>query len=216
MRHQRPKRTQLDNQKWPIKLYHLMAINETYHKIQSKHGKIVLSECSVEQNQIYQYTYGENSFPMKRNNCYCWENYEKILKYQPMRIYMDTTTTVHHHFYLLEWKHSSTRNQNVSKQFRTLKKGIRTRHIVWGLSILEPMGKQNTRTKSIRDCVFQTQIHKKNQPSLHILFWAMGERNLVFYANNGRIEGQYHKWLQEYFTVTVAMFLRMGLKTNLE
>ena len=48
------------------------------------------------------------------------------------------------------------------------------------------------------------------------MFWAMGERNLVFYANNGRIEGQYHEWLQDYFTVTVAMFLRMGLKTNLE
>ena len=46
--------------------------------------------------------------------------------------------------------------------------------------------------------------------------WAAGERNLVFYVDDGRIVGQYHEWVQDALTMTVAMFLRMGLETNLE
>ena len=48
------------------------------------------------------------------------------------------------------------------------------------------------------------------------LVWAAGVRNLVFYVNNGRIAGQYHKWVEDELTVTVAVFHRMGLNTNLE
>ena len=46
--------------------------------------------------------------------------------------------------------------------------------------------------------------------------WAAGERNLVFYSGDRRIVGRYHEWVQESLTVTVAMFRRMGLDTNLE
>ena len=46
--------------------------------------------------------------------------------------------------------------------------------------------------------------------------WADGERNLIFYADNGRIVGQDHEWVQDALSVTVAMFHRMGLETNLE
>ena len=48
------------------------------------------------------------------------------------------------------------------------------------------------------------------------MVWAARDKKLVFYANDGRIVGQYHKWVQYVLTVTVAMFFRMGLKTNLE
>ena len=47
------------------------------------------------------------------------------------------------------------------------------------------------------------------------LGWAAGERNMIFYAGNGRIAGKDHKWVQDALTVTVAMFRRMGLDTNL-
>ena len=50
----------------------------------------------------------------------------------------------------------------------------------------------------------------------HGLVWEAGGRNLVLYANNGRISGWYHKLVQNALTVRVAMFLRMGLDTNLD
>ena len=56
-------------------------------------------------------------------------------------------------------------------------------------------------------------IPKKAQ---HGMEWAAGNRNPVLYADDGRIEGQDHDWVQDEFTVTVAMFLRMGLDSNLD
>ena len=50
----------------------------------------------------------------------------------------------------------------------------------------------------------------------HSLGWSAGERNLVFYADDVRIAGQYHIWVQDALTVTVAMFKRVGLKNNME
>ena len=41
--------------------------------------------------------------------------------------------------------------------------------------------------------------------------WAAGERNLIFYADGGRIDGRYHIWVQYALPVSVAMFRRMGL-----
>ena len=46
--------------------------------------------------------------------------------------------------------------------------------------------------------------------------WAAGDKNLVFYANDGRILGRDHEWVQYLLIVTVSMFLRMGLGANLE
>ena len=54
------------------------------------------------------------------------------------------------------------------------------------------------------------------QESQHILGWADGERNLVLHANDVRIAGQDHDWVKDVLTVTVSMFRRMRLKTNLE
>ena len=42
-----------------------------------------------------------------------------------------------------------------------------------------------------------------------------GEINIVFYAEDGRIAGRSHVWVQEALNVTVAMFQRMGLEMNL-
>ena len=39
---------------------------------------------------------------------------------------------------------------------------------------------------------------------------------MVFYADDGQIEGQDHIWVQDALTVTVVMFIRAGLYTNLE
>ena len=36
--------------------------------------------------------------------------------------------------------------------------------------------------------------------------WVVGEKNLIFYADNGRIGGREHIWLQDALTVSVAMF----------
>ena len=54
------------------------------------------------------------------------------------------------------------------------------------------------------------------QETKHSLGWAAGERNMIFYASNGRIAGLDHLWVQESLSVTLAMFWRMILETNLE
>ena len=43
-----------------------------------------------------------------------------------------------------------------------------------------------------------------------------GGEKLVFYADDRRIAGWDHEWVQDALTVTVAMLGRMGLETNLE
>ena len=44
------------------------------------------------------------------------------------------------------------------------------------------------------------------------LGWAAGKRNLIFYSDDGRIEGQDHKRVQDSLSVKVEMFRRMGLE----
>ena len=44
------------------------------------------------------------------------------------------------------------------------------------------------------------------QEAHHGMGWEAGARNLVFYADDGRIEEQDHEWVQDALTVTVAMF----------
>ena len=46
--------------------------------------------------------------------------------------------------------------------------------------------------------------------------WAAGETNMVLYADDGRIEGRYHIWVQYALPVTWEMFRRVGLRTNPE
>ena len=50
----------------------------------------------------------------------------------------------------------------------------------------------------------------------HGMGWATGERNLVFYADDGKITGRYHIWVQDVLTVTVVMLRRGGIDTNLK
>ena len=54
------------------------------------------------------------------------------------------------------------------------------------------------------------------QDPQHDLGWAAGERNLIFYTDDGRMAGQDHKWVQDTLSVAVAMFYIMGLETNLD
>ena len=54
------------------------------------------------------------------------------------------------------------------------------------------------------------------QESQHGMGWEVGESNLVFYADDGRISGWDHEWVQDALTLTVAMFLQMGIEANLE
>ena len=43
--------------------------------------------------------------------------------------------------------------------------------------------------------------------------WAAGETSMVLYADDGRIEGRYHIWVQYALPVTWEMFRRVGLRT---
>ena len=54
------------------------------------------------------------------------------------------------------------------------------------------------------------------QEAQHGLLWAAGERELMFFFNDGRIAGRDHKWVQDVLKVSVTMLLIMGLETNLE
>ena len=44
------------------------------------------------------------------------------------------------------------------------------------------------------------------QEAHHGMEWAAEERKLIFYADDGRIAGLDHKWVQDALTVTVAIF----------
>ena len=44
------------------------------------------------------------------------------------------------------------------------------------------------------------------QEAQHGLGWAAGEMNVIFYANDGRIAGRDHEWVQDALSVVVEMF----------
>ena len=48
------------------------------------------------------------------------------------------------------------------------------------------------------------------------MVWVAGERNLVFCVDDDWIAGKDKIWVQDALTVTVPMFRRLGLETNLE
>ena len=54
------------------------------------------------------------------------------------------------------------------------------------------------------------------QEAQHGMNWASRERNRLFYADDVRISGQDHDWVQDVFTVSVAIFRRMCLDANLK
>ena len=43
-----------------------------------------------------------------------------------------------------------------------------------------------------------------------------GQGILFFYADDGRIAGRYHEWVQDSLPIMVAMFRQMGQETNLD
>ena len=47
------------------------------------------------------------------------------------------------------------------------------------------------------------------------MVWKVGERNMVFYTDDGQIAGQDTNWVQDALLVTVVMFNKVGLETNL-
>ena len=53
------------------------------------------------------------------------------------------------------------------------------------------------------------------QGAHHGMGWVAGERNLLFYADDGHIAEGDHIWVQDYLTVTLLMFRRVVLETNL-
>ena len=71
---------------------------------------------------------------------------------------------------------------------------------------------------TVMDAVIREVIEEVFGPleSNHIMVWAVGERNLVFYADDRRIAGRDPDWVQEALEMTVDMFSRVGLETNLE
>ena len=54
------------------------------------------------------------------------------------------------------------------------------------------------------------------QETQHGMRWVDKERNILFYADEVRIAGRYHEWVQDALMVTVAMFRRMGIDANIE
>ena len=64
--------------------------------------------------------------------------------------------------------------------------------------------------RAVLDMVYRPQEAQNR------LGWADGERNLIFYDNDRRILGRDHEWVQDSLLVTVEMFHRMELETNIE
>ena len=53
------------------------------------------------------------------------------------------------------------------------------------------------------------------QEAHHRVVWAAGESKLVLFADDGRIAGKDHIWVQDALTMRVEIFRRVGLETNL-
>ena len=49
------------------------------------------------------------------------------------------------------------------------------------------------------------------QEAQHSFGWAAGDRNVIFYADDGRIAGWDHGWVQDALLATVVMFHKMVL-----
>ena len=54
------------------------------------------------------------------------------------------------------------------------------------------------------------------QEAQHGMVWEAGKWNLVFYDDGGRIAGRDHIWEKDSLTVTLEMFRRVSLETNLK
>ena len=54
------------------------------------------------------------------------------------------------------------------------------------------------------------------QEDQHGLGWAVGERNVIFCADDSRIVVRDDKWVQDALPVVVEIFRRVGLDTNLD
>ena len=54
-----------------------------------------------------------------------------------------------------------------------------------------------------------------SQEAQHSFEWSAGDNNKFFYADDGRIEGQYPIWVQAAMTKMVRMFERFVLQMNL-
>ena len=69
---------------------------------------------------------------------------------------------------------------------------------------------------SVLDVVCSTQVDVvcSIQVEQHGIEWEAWEINLVFYANDNRIEGQDHELIQDALMAMVAMFRRMRIDTN--
>ena len=53
------------------------------------------------------------------------------------------------------------------------------------------------------------------QEDQHGFGWSAGEHNICFYADDGRISGQYPIWVQAALRKIVRIFVRFGLQINL-
>ena len=53
------------------------------------------------------------------------------------------------------------------------------------------------------------------QEAHHGMGWVVGERNLVFYVDDGKIAVIYQIWVQDDLTVTVSMLRTVGIETSL-
>ena len=54
------------------------------------------------------------------------------------------------------------------------------------------------------------------QEAPHSFGWLVGEHNIYFYTDDGRIAGRDPIWVQAALTKMVRMFERVGLQTNLD
>ena len=54
------------------------------------------------------------------------------------------------------------------------------------------------------------------QEARHGMGWEAGESNLTFYADDGRIGGRDHIWVQDALTISLEMFQQMGLETEMK
>ena len=70
----------------------------------------------------------------------------------------------------------------------------------------------------IVDAVFLAVLEEVCSPleAQNGIVCAAGDRNLVFYADDGMIARRDHEWVQYLLAVIVAMFQWMRMETNLE
>ena len=105
-----------------------------------------------------------------------------------------------------------------NQQFVPKARGFIGKEFVKGIGIIQGNPASTMIFNIVVDAVVRAvlEVVCGPQEAQHGMGWSEGEQNLVLYADDGQILGRDHIWVQDALAVTVVIFKRVGIETNME